>query len=191
MHSVFIEEAKPAKRKDVIEFVTETDQAFVDSFPETRKFIRLALPGEVDGKLAPMTLRAVFQNDQGALYKAMLESPWGWYTKQDINKALLINNCSFEQLFLKSYKIKITKEVKYTMRQQINQLFNLIVDTVTYKDEKQIPSHIWYCIEDSGSLPSPCESITTKTGHEVMFFGDCDHPYFDVSNAQESKLRVW
>ena len=177
---IHIEEPKLIKSKEVIEFVTEMDQMFIDSMPDTRKFIRLALPGEVDGKLPVLSLRVVFQNDQGALFKGLIEPPWGMYTCGDLNRFMLANGCDLEQLFYKSYKIKMEKDVTYTWGQQIDQLFNCIIDTITYKDEEQIHSHIWHCIEDSGSLPFGCHPIITKSGHNVMFF-DSKHVTFDAS----------
>jgi hypothetical protein len=177
---IHIEEPKLIKNKEIIEFATELDQMFVDSMPDTRKFIRLALPGEVDGKLPVLTLRTVFQNDEGALFKGLLLPPWGQYQPRDLTQLCMINNCDFEQLFYKSYKITMEKEVKYTWRQQTDQLFNAIIDTIAFKDDKQIHSHIWHCVEDSGSLPLGCAPIITKSGHKIMFF-DAKHVTFDAS----------
>lgn len=173
-------DVKPMKNNDVIEYVTEMDQIFVDSMPDIRKFTRLALPGEVDGKLPVLSMRAVFQNDEGALFKCLLWPPWGMYTCEDLNRFMLANGCGLEHLFLKSYKIKMEKDVPYTWRQQTDQLFNCIIDTIAYKDDKQIPGHIWHCIEDSGSLPWGCLPIETKTGHTIMFF-DTPRVKFNVS----------
>ena len=78
------------KNNDVVEFVTEIDQMFVDSMPDTRKFIRLALPGEVDGKLPVLAMRFIFQNDEGALFKGMIFPPKGKYTVADLNQLMLI-----------------------------------------------------------------------------------------------------
>ena len=175
-----IREPKLLKNNDVVEFVTEMDQMFIDSMPDTRKFIRLALPGEVDGQLPVLTMRFIFQNDQGALFKGMIFPPKGKYTVADLNQLMLINDCGLEGLFYKSYKIKMEKEVKYTWRQQTDQLFNAIIDTIAFKDDKQIHSHIWHCVEDSGSLPLGCAPIITKSGHKIMFF-DAKHVTFDAS----------
>jgi len=186
MRKVYIEEPKPIKNKDVLDFVTETDQAFIDSMPDTRKFVRLALPGEVDGQLAPLSLRLIFQNDQGALFKALIWSLWGWYTKADISQLMLINDCSFEQLFYKSYKIKMEKDVKYTDGQQVDQLFNGIVDTVCFRNPKQIPGAIWH-FENTNILPMACKPIKTKTGHTLEFFNS-KQAHFDASAREEEQI---
>ena len=87
-----IREPKLLKNNDVVEFVTEIDQMFVDSMPDTRKFIRLALPGEVDGQLPVMAMRIIFQNDQGALFKGLIFPPKGKYTVADLNQLMRISN---------------------------------------------------------------------------------------------------
>ena len=163
-------EPYPLKNNDVVEFVTEIDQMFVDSMPDTRKFIRLALPGEVDGKLPVLAMRFIFQNDEGALFKGMIFPPKGKYSVADLNQLMLINDCGLEGLFYKSYKIKMDKDVKYEWWQQKEQIYRGIIDTVSYKDTKQLHGHIWHCIEDSGLLVPACNSLTAKSGHTVMFF---------------------
>ena len=184
MHSVFIDEAK---RNDVVEFVTETDQAFVDSFPETRKFIRLALPGEVDGWLPVLAMRFIFQNDEGALFKGLIFPPKGKYTVPDLNQLMLINDCGLEGLFLKSYKIKMEKNIAYTPYQQCHQMFNGIIDTIVYKDDKQIPGKFWHHFEDTGSISQTCEPIKTKTGHAVLFFDSKQVDFENTALAEAGK----
>ena len=186
---IYIEEPKPTKSKDVIDFVTETDQIFIDSMPDTRKFVRLALPGEVDGKLPVLSMRIVFQNDQGALFKGLVWPPWGQYTCDDLTQFMLINDCGIEQLFYKSYKIKMEKDVAYTPYQQCHQMFNEIIDTVVYKDDKQIPGKFWHHYEDTGSISQTCEPIKTKTGHTVMFFNSV-RVNFEKSAEQDAILSI-
>ena len=184
---LYIENPRTIKNKDIIDFVTEVDQAFIDSMPDTRKFVRLALPGEVDGRLPVLAMRIVFQNDEGALFKGLVWPPWGQYQPQDLTQLCMINNCDFEQLFYKSYKIKMEKDVPYTVEPQIRQLFYSIVDTVVYKNRKQVSGHIWRFIEDLRSLTFACNPIKTTSGHNVMFF-NARHVSFERSAEEESGL---
>ena len=163
-------ELNPLKNNDVVEFVTEIDQMFVDSMPDTRKFIRLALPGEVDGRLPVLAMRFIFQNDEGALFKGMIFPPTGKYTVGDLNQLMLINDCGLEGLFYKSYKIKMDKDVKYTPYQQCHQMFNGVIDTVVLKDHDQLPYKFWHHCQDTGSISRSCDPFTTKSGHDVLFF---------------------
>ena len=165
-----IREPKLLKNNDVVEFVTEMDQMFIDSMPDTRKFIRLALPGEVDGQLPVLTMRFIFQNDQGALFKGLIFPPKGRYSVADLNQLMLINDCGLEGLFYKSYKIKMEKEVKYTPYQQCDQMRNGLIDTVVFKGRHQLPYKFWHLFEDNGTISQACDPFTTKSGFEVLFF---------------------
>lgn len=175
---------KLIKNNDVVEFATEMDQIFVDSMPDTRKFIRLALPGEVDGQLPVMTMRFIFQNDEGALFKGLIFPPKGKYTVADLNQLMLINDCGLEGLFYKSYKIKMDKDVKYTPYQQCHQMFNGVIDTVVFKEEKQLPGKFWHHFQDTGSISQTCDSFTTKSGHNALFF-DSKRVDFECSAIEE------
>ena len=186
---LYIEEPKPIKNKNVIDFVTETDQRFIDSMPDTRKFVRLALPGEVDGKLPVLSMRIVFQNDAGALFKGLVWPPWGQYTCDDLTQFMLINDCGLEELFYKSYKIKMDKDVTYTPRQQCHQIFNGIIDSVVYKKASQLPGTFWHHAEDTGSISQDCDSITTKSGYSIMFFNSM-RVNFEKSAEQDAILSI-
>jgi len=161
------------KRRDVIEFVTDADNIFIASMPDTRKFIRMALPGEKHGPIPVGTCRYVFQNDKGALFKGSVYPPWGKYTgwDLDINVARV---GSLEKLFYSSMKIISDKSVPFSDRQQSSLIGRGFIDTVVYKKRSQIPSYLWRYIEGD-RLEVFCmtdNEIITKDGKNIMFFND-------------------
>lgn len=180
------------KKKEVLDFVTEADQLFVDSLPGIRKFVRLALPGEVDGKQAVFTLRFILQNDEGALFKGLLWPPWGQYTCGDLNQFMLLNECDLEGLFYKSYKITMEQDVKYTWQQQEAQLYRGIIDTMCFYDFKQIDWRIWFDLNKEKTLYCACAPVKTKSKHHLFFFqtprskfhesADVDGPEYWINN---------
>ncbi|MDQ1273942.1 MAG: hypothetical protein QG591_2572 [Planctomycetota bacterium] len=171
------------KRRDVIEFVTEADNIFLESMPDIRKFTRLALPGEVDGIILPLTKRYVVQNDQGAQYKILVPPPGvgfpqengtapNLWTNQAIFNGLLLASGGLENLFYRSMKITSFKQdVPFADKQQVNMVGNSIPDTVVYRNAEQLPGRLWWKIEGGGLevFPLACEPMEIGLNN-IMFF---------------------
>ena len=161
------------KRQDVIEFVTEADNIFLESMPDTRKFIRMALPGEKHGPIEVGTPRYIFQNDQGALFKGSTLAKWGMWTCNDLAQAMLCVG-GLENLFYRSMKIISDKSVPFNERQQASLIGRGFIDTVVYKKRSQIPNYLWRYIEGN-RLEVFCTTdneTKTKDGNNIMFFND-------------------
>jgi len=175
------------KRADVIEFCTEADNILIESMPDVRKFTRLALPGEVDGIILPLTKRYIIQNDQGAQFKILVPPPGvgfpeengtapNLWANQAIFNGLLLAAGGLGNLFYRSMKIiSFKQDVPFIDKQQVNMVGSGIPDTVVYKNAEQLPQRLWGKIEGGGLevFPLGCEPMEIGLNN-IMFFNSCN-----------------